>query len=563
MKKAFLILALLFSLILVGCTTPGTPGSESNPDGNRDAILSPGTDTPQSAGITTEQFATYVLIRPEFASDTVTHAASQLYTHIKNQYGLKLTFRDDFYKAGVEEIGAYEILLGETNRPESTAFIATLRRDDYGYTLAGDKIVIAGKTDEGTARAMDLFTKNILSSDRKNAQIFFAETDNCTVTKTYAIDTLTIAGRSAVEYTVVYPKKGQLDEKNCAENLAEMIADLTGFVLPVLDDSKASPDTPVILVGQTALSGEAPDLADNEYVITTGDALLAFHGSDTTALLTAVNRFGETLNESGKNVTFTLSEPQRGEVNTTLMTAMSFNIYCQQVGERKDMVLEVIQSYMPDTFGIQEATQEWVNILSKNLRDTYAWVTEGRDGGSRGEHNSIFYNKDKFKLIDSGTRWLSDTPDKVSRVETSTYNRIFTYALLERKSDGVQIMVINTHFEHTGEEARIAQAKVLAQFIEENSQYPIVLTGDFNDTAGAKSHQTILGTGLVSSSTIAAEKETVLTFNGFGDSSSVIDFIFVSPDTITVNKYEVFEEKIDGQYPSDHNAIVAEYIIAK
>ena len=129
---------------------------------------------------------------------------------------------------------------------------------------------------------------------------------------------------------------------------------------------------------------------------------------------------------------------------------MSFNVWVSgKTTERNERVLNMVLKYLPDTIGFQEVDPVWLSTLKSGLKDQYDFVGEGRNGGSSGEYNPIFYKKDLFTLVDSGTRWLSNTPTVVSKVEESSLNRIYTYALLERKSDGKRIMVVNTHFDHT------------------------------------------------------------------------------------------------------------------
>jgi len=137
------------------------------------------------------------------------------------------------------------------------------------------------------------------------------------------------------------------------------------------------------------------------------------------------------------------------------LKAMSFNVWVSSpTAERKLSVLQTILNYMPDTFGVQEASSTWMSYLINQLGDIYAHVGKGRDGGSSGEHSAIFYRKDRFELIETGTKWMSDTPDVVSKVSESSLNRIFTYAILLDKNSNTEIMYVNTHLEHTSAEAR-------------------------------------------------------------------------------------------------------------
>jgi endonuclease/exonuclease/phosphatase family metal-dependent hydrolase len=228
---------------------------------------------------------------------------------------------------------------------------------------------------------------------------------------------------------------------------------------------------------------------------------------------------------------------------------------------RIERVYQIIKNYLPDTFGVQEATPQWMKLLAKEFGELYDFVGEGRDGGDSGEYSAVFYNKTKFELLDSGTKWLSGTPDRVSKVPESSLNRVFTYALLKRQADGLEILVVNTHFDHTSDTARERQAEVLRDFLlEYTDKYPVVLTGDFNTTISTKAFKTVLAGGVTDAMDISEETLQGATFTSFGSANSVIDFVFVTEDTITVRDYRVCNEKIDGNFPSDHHPVLIEYI---
>ena len=247
-----------------------------------------------------------------------------------------------------------------------------------------------------------------------------------------------------------------------------------------------------------------------------------------------------------------------GEKNT--LTAMSFNVWVSSVtDERKERVTDMIEKYMPDTIGVQEASVSWMNYLKKAIGNTYACVGVGRDANGSGEHSAIFYAKDKFKLIESDTKWLSATPDVPSKFEESSLNRIYTYAILERKSDGKRFLCLNTHLEHTSEEARVLQAEVLLEFLTKHPDLPVVCTGDFNTTKGGELYKTITSSRLVDGAEVAFSTDNSATFHAYGESSKIIDFCFVSRDSVLVDKYFVCDEKINGDYVSDHHPVMIEY----
>lgn len=245
------------------------------------------------------------------------------------------------------------------------------------------------------------------------------------------------------------------------------------------------------------------------------------------------------------------------------LKVMSYNIKLDAPKEgknswenRKPFFIDQINFYEPDVMGIQEGMPNQMVEMDSLLVD-YSFVGVGRDDGkNEGEYSAIFYKKEKFKVIESSTFWLSETPDKVSMGWDAVCNRVCTYALFEDVISKKRFYMFNTHFDHIGKVARLESAVLIDKKIKEinTENYPVLLGGDFNmeDT-----HDSIklLSKNLNDSKEVA--KLTfgpVGTFNGFNFEQPVtkrIDFIFVSKD-IEVNKYAVLSDSWDLKYPSDH-----------
>jgi len=78
---------------------------------------------------------------------------------------------------------------------------------------------------------------------------------------------------------------------------------------------------------------------------------------------------------------------------------------------RKEPVKALIKFHEFDLFGTQEALREQLNDVAE--LSEFAFLGAGRDDGKEaGEHSAIFYKKDRFKPVQSGNFWLSETPDK-------------------------------------------------------------------------------------------------------------------------------------------------------
>ena len=247
---------------------------------------------------------------------------------------------------------------------------------------------------------------------------------------------------------------------------------------------------------------------------------------------------------------------------------VSFNVRCKDdtfgsVKGRSQLIVAALEQYAPDSFGVQEATAEWIEILTEKLPE-YGCISQMRDGKASSEASAVFYLKEKYDLVDSGTIWLSDTPEVfASKFTLSFCPRIATWATLQNKETGEIYTHINTHLDHVLESVRVDQIKVLKVKIEELKAkgYPVVCTGDFNTKEGADAYNEMKPC-LNDSKYLATNSDDGATFINYGKNifeTRPIDFVFVS-DGIKVENYKIIDEKIGDMYLSDHAGICADVI---
>lgn len=240
---------------------------------------------------------------------------------------------------------------------------------------------------------------------------------------------------------------------------------------------------------------------------------------------------------------------------------VSFNVRCADdlygsVKGRSQLIVSALRQYKPDSFGVQEATQKWLDILNAELGDDYACVAQLRDDTDGAEASAVYYLKEKFELLDSGTMWLSETPDVfASKLELSGCTRVATWVTLKNKESGIIYTHINTHLDHILEEVRVEQVKILETKIDELKAqgYPVICTGDFNTYEGDEAYNEMI-TCLDDSKYLAAESDEGKTYHNYGKmffKKKPIDFVFVS-EGVTVNRYKIIDEKINMMYLSDH-----------
>ncbi|WP_368384765.1 endonuclease/exonuclease/phosphatase family protein [Polaribacter sp. NJDZ03] len=200
----------------------------------------------------------------------------------------------------------------------------------------------------------------------------------------------------------------------------------------------------------------------------------------------------------------------------------------------------------------------------------YSYVGVGRDDGkTKGEYSAIFYQKEKFNVLNKGTFWLSETPNKISVGWDASMERICTFALLINKSNNDQFWVFNTHFDHIGNIARVKSAKLIIDKIAEfnTDNLPVLVMGDFNlkpETAPIQ-----LLSNAFNDAKIASESQPfgpIGTFNAFDFNKPVvdrIDYIFTSKEQVKVLEYATLSDSKDGKFPSDHLPVVIKYTLHK
>lgn len=257
----------------------------------------------------------------------------------------------------------------------------------------------------------------------------------------------------------------------------------------------------------------------------------------------------------------------------TRVKLMSFNIRLDVESDgvnkwdlRKEKVAALMNHYDADFIGGQEVQHHQLQYLLTQLKD-YNYIGVGRDDGqTKGEYSCIFYNTTTYTLIKQGTFWLSATPDTVSMGWDAACNRVCTWGLFKNKKTRKLIWVLNTHFDHVGEQARQQSARLILERIRgllQEKNVPLFLTGDFNTRPEARPFS-ILSEGLQYARPLSEEPAygPADTWNGFKfnqQPDGCIDYIFTSRmENIHIKKYSTITDSYEMKYPSDHFPVLAE-----
>lgn len=225
---------------------------------------------------------------------------------------------------------------------------------------------------------------------------------------------------------------------------------------------------------------------------------------------------------------------------------------------RRDQAAELIKHDDADIVGIQEGLPQMMDDLADRLSG-YAAIGVGReDGIDQGEYAAILVKVDRFRVQESGTFWLSDTPEICNSCTWgNTVTRICTWAKLYDRATKKTFHFFNTHLDHASPEAREkGTALILSRIAARKAAGPVVLTGDFNAPDSDPLHAAIKRAGFgdtwrsLHPDTPSEESGTFHQFRG-GKNGSRIDFIYATPD-LKAAESEIVRSSKSGVYPSDH-----------
>jgi len=248
------------------------------------------------------------------------------------------------------------------------------------------------------------------------------------------------------------------------------------------------------------------------------------------------------------------------------VSIISYNIRMDHSGDqqnnwhhRKSELASYLQGENADFIGLQEVMHHQLTFLDSALVD-YDYLGVGRDDGMQaGEYSPIFYNRKKWEVVESNTFWLSPTPSRVSRGWDAACHRVCTYGLFVNEYDE-KLLILNTHFDHVGNEARLNSLQLIHEFLESFSNTEFVITGDFNFTPTSDLYPSI-APEWIDTYTLTKSPRSAPTFNGFQPDKKAkrrIDYIFINTPEKFVD-YQVHKPKTEaGRQLSDHYPIKIE-----
>jgi len=233
---------------------------------------------------------------------------------------------------------------------------------------------------------------------------------------------------------------------------------------------------------------------------------------------------------------------------------------------RKEPMSLAIQKIDADIIGFQEMesfsrddadnknlTRDY--LLQKNPRYSAGAIGDTQDFPST---QPIFYNTEKFKLLDQGWFFFSDTPDSIySRTFNGSYPAFASWIQIQNNETDNVLRVVNIHTDFASSENRTKSIELVASRVRpwiQNNETVLVM-GDFNARLGSSLHKIIEEEGLVFSPIRSATYHFNKGLNLFG----AIDHVAFSKELEIVSEPVVLQEKFAGEWPTDHYPVVVDF----
>lgn len=181
----------------------------------------------------------YTVIRPtDDYGELVKDAVTLLKEHISSLCGVGIPVSEDWVR-DVSDIpdAACEILIGNTNRPESADAARGLSAEDYCIKVYPDsgRVAVVGGSDAATSAAVSCFIDNCLRLADGELSI---SGELCYLSRgNYDVTSLGINGHDISEYMIVLGDAADRDAQYAARLIIDAVAEKCGYILKTSENS--------------------------------------------------------------------------------------------------------------------------------------------------------------------------------------------------------------------------------------------------------------------------------------------------------------------------------------
>ncbi|MFP7760401.1 endonuclease/exonuclease/phosphatase family protein [Marisediminicola sp. LYQ85] len=226
---------------------------------------------------------------------------------------------------------------------------------------------------------------------------------------------------------------------------------------------------------------------------------------------------------------------------------------------RRPLLRALLRAERPSILGVQEALADQSAFVADSLGPRFASVGRGRNRDGSGERCTLFFDRERFTVVDWEQIALSDTPDVPgSRSWGNMIPRIAVRADLLDAATGRHLRVINTHFDHISVKSRVRSSRLVSDLVS-RGDHPAVVMGDFNARPDSCAYRAFVDDGPLHDSWMTAHTRVTpewATFSNYKrprEGAKRIDWILVS-DGVDVQSAAINATRFDGTAPQSAGA---------
>lgn len=485
-----LLVCLLVVMMLMGCT----PDNGDLPDDSANTTTPAVSDT-ESAPVLTlfDANTNYTVIRAEECDQQTMNMAAKFRLTLNDMTSYKVDIKTDWIRRDeTPNPETLEILIANTNHPESAQVLQSIGFNDYAIKVVGKKLVIAAHKADTLQAALDYTLQNLIKVADDGTVTLLSE-----YTYHSGIADIINSYEELAEYKLVVSPSDS-SAKDIAKELQQSIKKFCGAELKMVG-SHITPSEKEILIGNTGRNesnAALSQLSGLEYVITVNGSKIIVGGNTSMATSLAVDNFIETFMSNDFSSTCKIpsnyNDVQQGTITLkggedpalaegADLRIMSFNILAElwdttakaTLPGRDKNVAAILLAYKPDVVGLQETTDLWYSLLEPKLEGIYKFASYKIPSGAT-NYSTMMYNVETTELIECNTVVYSK--------RNSAQMRNLTWARFRRISDGAEYIVTCTHWDITDERIN-AQWPENAQLLKDlyaKYKLPIFCTGDYN-----------------------------------------------------------------------------------
>jgi len=233
-------------------------------------------------------FSFYPIVYSQNASEAATYSVRRFATRLNYKYAMLEVYDDTKKKTS----GQCELLVGNTNRPESKAAYEMLTKNrknnaaDYIIMVKNENIVINAVSDYALEKAVTYFFNNVCTGEYAEIAPDYKKFHKAKL----AADSGKIADVDINKYVIVAPKDKSFIYSKEIDNLVATVCETVGVEIPVVCETEKAQKYEIV-VGKTSRDVSKLKLAANSYSIKEDNKKIVICGDSDISTASAVKEF--------------------------------------------------------------------------------------------------------------------------------------------------------------------------------------------------------------------------------------------------------------------------------